>query len=170
MKTFSLSFLSVIFLLIAQSGFAQTKTEKFPVSGECGMCKNKIEGAAKSAGATYALWDEVSKELTVKYNSTSSNTAKIQQSIAGSGYDTPEYKATDAAYEKLHACCKYERTANSTSCCDGTTCTKEACKTCCKDGKCTTGADCCKDGKCSKESLSGHNTKAGAGAACCKKS
>lgn len=169
MKTFKLSLLSILFIVIAQAGFAQVITEKFPVSGECGMCKNKIESAAKNAGASYALWDEASKELTVKYNSTSSNTAKIQQGIATTGYDTPKFKATDEAYEKLHACCKYERAAKTESCCDGVSCSKEDCKTCCKDGKCTMGADCCKDGKCGKESHSEHSAKAGATAACCKK-
>lgn len=170
MKTFKLSFLSILFLVIAQVGFAQVKTEKFAVSGECGMCKNKIESAAKKAGASYALWNEESKEITVKYNSASSNVAKIQQSIAGTGYDTPNFKATDEAYDKLHSCCKYDRTAKAESCCDGGTCTKDECKTCCKDGKCTKAADCCKDGKCSKETGSEHSAKAGGAAACCKKS
>ena len=169
MKTFKLSFLSLIFLLVAQLGFAQVKTEKFTVSGECGMCKNKIEAAAKNAGASYALWNETSKELTVKYKSTSSNTAKIQQSIATTGYDTPNFKATDAAYEKLHSCCKYERTAKTEKNCCTDSCTKEDCKTCCKDGKCTSGGECCKDGKCSKEAHGEHNAKSGNTAACCKK-
>ena len=106
MKSLLLSF---VFISIASVGFAQTKTETLKVSGECGSCKKKIESAAKKAGATYALWDVDSKELTIKYNSTSSNTAKIEKAIAAVGYDTPDFKATDDAYHKLDKCCQYDR-------------------------------------------------------------
>ncbi len=146
MKTFKLFLFSFLFILIAQSGFAQSsKKETFQVSGECGMCKKKIETAAKNAGATYAVWNVDSKKLTVKYNSTSSNTAKIQQAVADAGYDTKDVKASEEAYNKLHDCCKYERTATaSTNCCSGGTCSKED-KSCCADGDCSTAATCCKE-------------------------
>ena len=103
-------FLSLLFAVIATVGFAQTKSETLKVSGECGSCKKKIESAAKKAGASYAVWDVDSKELSIKYNSTSTNSAKIQKAIADVGYDTPDYKATDEAYNKLDGCCQYDRT------------------------------------------------------------
>jgi periplasmic mercuric ion binding protein len=106
-------FLSLLFVSIAAFGFAQTKTETLKVSGECGSCKKKIESAAKKAGASYAVWDVDSKELTVKYNSTATNTVKIQKAIAGVGYDTQDFKATDEAYNKLDGCCQYDRTAKA---------------------------------------------------------
>jgi periplasmic mercuric ion binding protein len=106
-------FLSLLFVCMAAVGFAQTKTETLKVSGECGSCKKKIESAAKKAGASYAVWDVDSKELTVKYNSTTTNNAKIQKSIAGVGYDTQDFKATDEAYNKLDGCCQYDRTAKA---------------------------------------------------------
>jgi copper chaperone CopZ len=106
MKSFLLSF---VLLSIVSTGFAQAKTETLKVSGECGSCKKKIEAAAKKAGASYAVWDVDTKELTIKYN-TSVNSAKIQKAIADAGYDTPDYKATDEAYNKLDGCCQYERT------------------------------------------------------------
>lgn len=109
MKSFILSF---ILTSIVTVGFAQAKTETLKISGECTTCKKKIETAAKKAGASYALWNVDSKQLTVKYNSTSTNSEKIQRSIADAGYDTPEYKATDDAYYKLDDCCQYERTAS----------------------------------------------------------
>ena len=168
MKTFKLFLLSFLFILFTQLVNAQTKSATFKVAGECGMCKKKIETAAKNAGATYALWNETSKVLTVKYKSQSSNEAKIQESIAAVGYDTPNYKATDEAYNKLHECCQYERVGAKKSCCDGASCSKEECKTCCADGKCTTTMDCCKDGKCSHEAQAAG--AANQGAACCKKS
>lgn len=171
MKTIKIIFFA-LFVIAAQTGIAQVKTEKFKVSGECGMCKNKIEKAAKTAGATYALWNENTKELTVKYNSESANKARIQQGIAQTGYDTPGYKATEEAYNSLHACCKYERTGNTgvaETCCSGTSCTKEECKTCCADGKCTNGGACCKDGKCTKPAQQVLGIQV-IDKACCKKS
>jgi hypothetical protein len=113
-------------MAIASFSFAQTKTEKFNVLGNCGMCKSTIEKAAKSAGATTATWNQETKELTVRYKSTSTNAAKIQQKIAAAGYDNVGFKATDESYKKLHACCQYDRTEATTtqaSCCaDGTAC------------------------------------------------
>jgi copper chaperone CopZ len=138
----------------------QTKTETIPVSGNCGMCEKKIEKAAKEAGATSADWSADTKILTVKYNSSSTNAEKIQQAIAQTGYDTRDFKATDEAYSKLHACCQYDRGTAKEA--------KHQCSEKCemKDGKCTAEnhdkMDCCKDGKCSKP---GHDGKD-----CCKKS
>src|SRR5262245_60616907 len=110
---------------IATSSFAQkAKTETFNVSGNCGMCENKIEKAAKAAGATYADWNKDTKVITVKYNSSSSNLAKIQKGIADAGYDNAGVKATNEAYDKLHSCCKYDRTDASPAkaCCDTEKC------------------------------------------------
>jgi periplasmic mercuric ion binding protein len=190
MKTIKIFSILLISCLSVSSFAQKTKTETIKVSGNCGMCKTKIEKAAKSAGASYAVWSEESKELTVKYNSTSTNTAKIQQAVANTGYDTQDFKATEATYNSLHACCKYERATEvkaAASCCskDGQnakmTCNDSAKKDgaamdCCKDGKCTMEGhdgkdcckkdgsakmDCCKDGKCTME---GHDGKD-----CCKK-
>ncbi len=156
LKIFSLAALSLALTTVAT---AQTKTETFKVSGNCGMCKTKIEKAAKDAGAKSATWDADTKNLTVSYKSSSTNAAKIQSQIATVGYDNVGAKATTEAYNKLHGCCKYERSTSETkaACCSGA-------------GSCDhhdadhneAKADCCKDGKCTKE---GHNGKD-----CCKKS
>jgi hypothetical protein len=164
MKTIKIFSIIILYCCFTTASFAQKKTETIKVSGECGMCKSKIEKAAKSAGASYAVWDVDKKVLTVKYNSRSTNAAKIQQAVAGTGYDTEHVKATDEAYNNLHACCKYEReNAAAIDCCKDGQCTleghegKECCK---KEG--AEKAECGKNDKCSKE---GHNGKA-----CCKKS
>src|SRR6186997_3192204 len=75
--------------------------------------KTKTEKAAKTAGASYADWNKDTKVITVKYSSTSSNLAKIQKSIADAGYDNVGVKTTTEAYDKLHACCKYDRTESN---------------------------------------------------------
>jgi len=150
MKTLQLFIIS--FLFISATSFAQTKTEKIKVAGECGTCKKKIETAAKKAGASYANWNADTKQLVVKYTSSSSNTAKIEKSIASAGYDTPDFKATDEAYNKLDDCCKYDRAgsaqASATSCCDNTKCTDAKCM---KDGKCAPDQSCCKEAGCDKK-------------------
>jgi mercuric ion binding protein len=157
MKSLKIFSTVLICCAIATTSFSQkTKTETFQVSGNCGMCEAKIEKAAKAAGATYAEWNKDTKVITIKYNSTSSNLAKIQKSIADAGYDNAGVKTTTEAYDKLHACCKYDRTESNQAktCCDNEKCSKEDCAgtDCCKDGKCTMqtckDAGCCKDGKC----------------------
>lgn len=149
LKIFSFSILiAIITLSLPKSSFAQTKTETIPVSGNCGMCKTNIEKAAKKAGAEKADWNVDEKTLTVSYNSSSTNAAKIQQAVAAAGYDTRDFKTTEAAYKKLHACCQYERTADSkASCCSSGKCEM-------KDGKCTAKCteECCKNGTCAKKS------------------
>jgi periplasmic mercuric ion binding protein len=147
--------LSLLLTSIVSFGLAQQKSETLKVSGECGSCKKKIETAAKKAGASYAVWDVDSKELTIKYNSTSTNSAKIQKAVADAGYDTPDVKATDEAYNKLDGCCQYERISNVEK------------KSCCDDGKCKDD-NCMKDGKCLKDAACCTNSD-GSKKDCCKK-
>lgn len=139
--------LSVAVISLSHAGFAQAKTETIKVAGECGTCKKKIETAAKKAGATFASWDADSKELTVTYNSTSSNTAKIEKTIAAAGYDTQDFKASEKAYKKLDDCCQYDRTTlgTSKSCCKDDKCKEAGCM---KDGKCAPDKSCCKESGC----------------------
>jgi periplasmic mercuric ion binding protein len=164
MKTLKLFSITALFTAVSMIAVAQTKTETFKVSGNCGMCKSKIEKAAKGAGATTAIWNAESKDITVTYNSSETNTAKIQQKIADVGYDNVGFKAVTTAYNKLPGCCKYvreEQTEPAMDCCKDGKCTKEGHdgKDCCK--KTDMKMDCCKDGKCTKE---GHDGKD-----CCKK-
>jgi len=85
------------------------KTETFKVLGECGMCKSRIEKAAKAEGATSAEWVEKTKMLTVTYDPAKTNTDALSKKLAAVGHDTEKYKATDEAYSKLPGCCHYER-------------------------------------------------------------
>lgn len=151
MKTLKISFLSFLLLAIASIATAQTKTEQINVSGECGMCQSTIEKAAKTAGASYAVWDVDAKVLTVKYNSTTTNTAKIEKAVAKAGYDTKNVKATDEAYKSLNGCCQYDRNASpetKASCCNHEHCTKTACM---KEGRCDKNMTCCKEAGCDKK-------------------
>ena len=187
MKTIRIFSFASIFMACALMVSAQSKTASFKVSGNCGMCKSNIEKAAKDAGAKSATWDADTKDLIVTYKSSTTNTAKIQEKIAAIGYDNVGAIASTESYNKLHGCCKYERTMATTDVAKADCCKKDGEKMdcskmmgekmdCCKDGKCTKeghdgkdcckkeggNMDCCKDGKCTKE---GHDGKD-----CCKKS
>ena len=85
------------------------KTETFTVLGNCGMCKSTIEKAAAKAGASKAVWDTDTDQLTVSFDPAKTSVDAIQKAVALSGYDNVGYKAPDDAYEKLHACCHYDR-------------------------------------------------------------
>jgi len=103
----------VCLTLVCLTAFAQKpKWEKasFQVSGNCEMCKTKIETAAKGVeGLKTAKWNVVNGKMKIKFNPAITNTDKIQQAIASIGYDTEKHKATDEVYNNLHHCCKYER-------------------------------------------------------------
>lgn len=81
----------------------------FQVNGNCGMCKTTIEKAAKKAGAIAPIWSEETHQLNFSYNTKKTTEAKVQKAIANVGYDNAGATAPDAAYDKLHGCCKYER-------------------------------------------------------------
>ena len=101
------------FTLVCLTAFTQKpKWEKasFQVSGNCDMCKTKIETAAKGIeGVKKARWNVVSEKMKVKFNPAITNTDNIQQMISSIGYDTEKHKATNEAYNNLHHCCKYVR-------------------------------------------------------------
>lgn len=150
MKTLNI-YAALLFSIFAINfSFAQTsaKSETIKVWGNCDMCKSKIEKAAKAGGATMANWNEKTKILNASYSTSSTNSEKIQKSIAASGYDTRNFKADNNSYNKLMSCCKYDRSTaytnsgktNSISCKN-----PEACKdkTCFKNGKCDENS--CKD-------------------------
>lgn len=115
MKTLSF-FAAIMFSIFTiNTTTAQTaKTETIKVWGNCGMCKTTIEKAAKKAGAKTANWNEDSKELKVSYAINKTSSAKIQEAIAKSGYDTRDFTADNKAYDNLHGCCKYDRKEGGT--------------------------------------------------------
>jgi periplasmic mercuric ion binding protein len=111
MKTKVLS-LVALFMMGAVTVFAGNKTEKFTVYGNCGMCENRIEKAAKSVeGVQSADWNKDTKILEVTFDDSKTDVHKVHMAIAKAGHDTEMHKATDEAYKKLPPCCQYDRTA-----------------------------------------------------------
>ena len=111
MKTRMFSISIVFFLLLSVGIFAsQEKKETFKVYGNCDMCKKRIETAAMSVdGVISADWNKETKMLDVTYDESKTDLRKIHEAIANAGHDTDTVKAGDEAYDKLPACCKYER-------------------------------------------------------------
>jgi periplasmic mercuric ion binding protein len=134
-----------IFAINFSTAQTTAKKETIKVWGNCGMCKTNIEKAAKKAGASKASWNEESKELKVAYTANKTSSAKIQQAIAKTGYDTQDFTGDNKAYSNLHACCKYDRkTADAAAkkCCDNEKCGKD--EAACKDAGCCKEKTCCK--------------------------
>lgn len=141
-------FIALAVIAISLSSSAQeSATTTFKVWGNCGMCKQTIEKAAKTEGVSAATWNVETKVLELTYQPGKTTPEKVQQKIAATGYDTEKITGDNKAYDKLHGCCKDT--------------------TCCKEGKCA--------GKCDKGTKGAKGEKnAGACCAtagsCCKKS
>jgi len=120
MKLIKISILAIIVTFLGSNSYAQmhdhskmdmatTKTETIKVSGNCGMCKDRIEAAAKVEGVTKADWNKDTKLLTLVYIPAMVKSDDIQKKVAAVGHDTEKFKAPDAVYAKLPGCCKYDR-------------------------------------------------------------
>jgi Cu(I)/Ag(I) efflux system membrane fusion protein len=91
-------------------GYPMSKTAELQikVSGNCEMCKDRIETAAKTvAGVELANWDIETKMLHVNFDSSKTNSDEIQKAIAKVGHDTEKFKASDEVYKNLPECCLY---------------------------------------------------------------
>lgn len=114
-----MKFLSLFFSLFLLSTIqldAQTSAtviDSFAVSGNCGMCQNRIEKTAKSQkGVVSAAWDADTQRLTVQFDPAKITLDEIRQKIAAVGHDTDKFRAPDAVYEDLPGCCQYDRVNN----------------------------------------------------------
>lgn len=80
----------------------------FNVSGNCDLCKERIEKAANSVkGVLSASWNVDTKKMSIKYNNMQTNPEAVQKAIARVGHDTELVKADDSTYNNLPECCKY---------------------------------------------------------------
>lgn len=107
-KLITLCLIIIPLSLVAQN----KKIEKisFEVSGNCEMCKNRIEKAALSVkGVKTATWDIPSNLISVIFDANKIPLEKVQGAIASAGHDTPLSKASDETYNELPLCCLYER-------------------------------------------------------------
>ena len=102
-----IAILAFVFTSNANAQSVTTKTVTIKVSGNCEMCKARIEKAAKIDGVTKAEWSEKAKTLTATFDPAKTSIDAIGKKIAAAGHDNDKAKATDAVYNKLPGCCKY---------------------------------------------------------------
>ena len=98
---------------IAPAGNTKSQTLKhtmFGVSGNCEMCKERIETAAKSViGVVSAEWKTSEKMLHLQFDASKTNSDALQKVVAKAGHDTEKFKASDAVYKELADCCLYRK-------------------------------------------------------------
>jgi cation transport ATPase len=102
--------LAIAILFIGLTSFAQNKNAKasFEVDGVCLMCKERIEKAAiRTKGVKSAVWNVDTHELKLIYDDRKTNAETIQKNIATVGHDTPEFIASEEAYNSVDPCCRY---------------------------------------------------------------
>lgn len=89
---------------------ANVEHVNFKVSGNCEMCKNRIETAAQSVeGVNLADWNVDTKMIHISFNKDKTTLANIHKTIASAGHDTNKEAAPDNVYDDLPGCCKYTR-------------------------------------------------------------
>jgi copper chaperone CopZ len=110
MKTVKIIIIAILAIVITSSAYSQTvttKSETIKVSGNCDMCKTRIEKSAKVDGVSKAEWNKETKLLALTYDPAKTNSDAIGKKVATSGHDTEKTKAEAKAYDKLPGCCKY---------------------------------------------------------------
>jgi Cu(I)/Ag(I) efflux system membrane fusion protein len=84
--------------------------ESFRVSGNCDMCKERIEKAVLGVKGVYkAVWSIEKKELSVDFDNEKTDLKTIHKAIAAAGHDTELFKADDVIYAALPECCLYRK-------------------------------------------------------------
>ncbi|WP_187240756.1 heavy-metal-associated domain-containing protein [Mesonia sp. HuA40] len=101
---------SLLLFFAVSMAFAQSKNARtsLVVDGVCGMCKERIEKASiKTKGVKSAIWNVETHELKLIYNAKKADLGEVKQNILAVGHDVNDLKASDEAYNSVHACCRY---------------------------------------------------------------
>lgn len=87
----------------------QLQESQYFVRGNCDECKERIENAAKSAGATGALWEAETQKISLEFNPAKTSADLILKKIADVGHDNEKFLTTNQIYRNLPGCCLYDR-------------------------------------------------------------
>jgi copper chaperone CopZ len=115
MNSITKGLMAITLLLSAVVSTAQiknSKTETVKIFGNCGMCESKIEKAGNQKDIASVDWNKDSKMATLIYDSKITNKDEILKRIALVGYDSEQFHAEEAAFNKLPGCCQYDRAAD----------------------------------------------------------
>lgn len=106
MKKYLLIPFSILF--ICNLSFAQAwKTDSIKVSGNCQMCKDRIEESLYISGIKNAKWSPETKMLNYSYKPKKISKNQIKEKVAAVGHDAENYPGNQEAYATLPDCCKY---------------------------------------------------------------
>jgi hypothetical protein len=94
------------FTLFAQNN--DVRTESIKVSGNCNMCKKRIEQAAFVKGVKRAEWDKETKLLSIVYRPSKTTMETVAKNIAGVGHSSEKIEANEKDYKSLPTCCQYK--------------------------------------------------------------
>ncbi len=112
MKTLKLIIPVFSILLLMSCGESSknltVKTETYCDHCEtCESCKAKVETALKATSGVNSAEMKVSAQtISVNYDPSKTDEAKIKQVIAMTGFNAGEVKADPASYDNLDDCCK----------------------------------------------------------------
>jgi Cu(I)/Ag(I) efflux system membrane fusion protein len=111
MKKLVTAFAVALLLTAGSAGAGAEETHgNLKVGGACGMCKTRIEKAARSVkGVSSAVWNRESSQLHIHYDAAKTTLEAISRAVALSGHDAGSEKAADKTYEALPGCCKYRK-------------------------------------------------------------
>lgn len=110
--------MAVMMLLVSLLYTAQIKNAKtvtVKISGNCDMCKSKIEKSGNVKNVATVNCDESSNMATLTYDASKTNQQEILKRIANAGYDSESFYAPDEVYAKLPSCCQYKRNKTTTT-------------------------------------------------------
>lgn len=94
----------------SSSGDTEISEGHLAVSGNCEMCRDRIEKTALSVpGVTSAVWDVNSKKLSFDYKRNLTDPDKVAKAVADAGHDNEKFKARDEVYNALPECCLYRK-------------------------------------------------------------
>lgn len=102
-------------LILMSTYLSGQSTLTITVYGNCGMCQDRIENAAKNViGVNTANWDDSTLKLVVSYQEGLFEEDDLHSELVAAGHDTDKMTTTDEIYDNLHGCCKYERPSTAT--------------------------------------------------------
>jgi copper chaperone CopZ len=113
LKTTVMAITLLLSIAVSNAQIKNAKTENVKILGNCGMCETKIEKAGNLKNIAIVDWDKDSKIATITYDTAKTNQDEILKRIALAGYDSEKFLAPEDAYNKLAACCQYDRETKS---------------------------------------------------------
>ena len=94
--------IAALAIIVCGAAQAKDKTVKFKVNGRCERCGQRITTTAKAIdGVKTALWDEVTKDMVVTFDTKKTSKKDIQRAIVALGFTAGKMKP-EAGKEKKH--------------------------------------------------------------------